>query len=229
VWLSHFAKEYPMNTRCSLGSLVLLLCLLLNIASSASAQILYENGPINGEELSWTINYGFYAADSFTIVNPNTLIGGFSFGAWLFPGDVLESAEVSISSNPLSGTYYFDGIVHFTASGCFDNGSFNVCAETGQFNGPTLDAGTYWLNLQNAVSADGNPVYWDENNGVGCHSLGCPSQAVDSSLGTIPSESFSIVGSQGSTGTTPEPVSLVLFASGGIGIIGWIRRYRASD
>ena len=26
----------------------------------------------------------------------------------------------------------------------------------------------YWLNLQNATSAGGDPVYWDENSGVGC-------------------------------------------------------------
>ena len=83
------------------------------------------------------------------------------------------------------------------------------------FNGPTLNAGTYWLNLQNAVSADGNPVYWDSNDGAGCHSLGCPSEAVDSSVGTIPSEAFTILGSQSGTGTTPEPIqSCAIFASG---------------
>lgn len=91
------------------------------------------------------------------------------------------------------------------------------------FNGPTLNPGTYWLNLQNAVSADGNPVYWDMNSGVGCHSIGCPSEAVVSSVGSIPSESFTILGSQ-SKGTSPEPISLVLFATGALGVFGWIRR-----
>ncbi len=28
--------------------------------------------------------------------------------------------------------------------------------------------GTYWLNLQNAAVPSGDPVYWDENSGVGC-------------------------------------------------------------
>ena len=218
-----------MKTRFSLVTVVTLLWLLLNIASPASAQTLYENGPINGEMLGWTINLGFFVADSFTIANSNSTISGFSFGAWLLPGDVLESAEVSITQYPLSGNTYFDGIVNFTAGNCFSNGSFNVCAETGMFNGPTLNAGTYWLNLQNAVSADGNPVYWDSNDGAGCHSLGCPSEAVDSSIGSIPSEAFTILGSQSGTGTTPEPISLALFASGALGVVGWIRRYGASD
>jgi len=219
-----------MKTCFSLVTVVTLLWLLLNIASPASAQTLYENGPINGEMLGWTINLGFFVADSFTIANSNSTISGFSFGAWLLPGDVLESAEVSISTEPYGGTSYFDGTVNFTASGCFENfQGFNVCTETGTFNGPTLSAGTYWLELSNAVTVEGNPVYWDENNGVGCHSLGCPSTALDSSDGTIPSEAFSMLGSQSGTGTTPEPISLVLFASGALGVVEWIRRYGASD
>jgi hypothetical protein len=111
----------------------------------------------------------------------------------------------------------------------FGVGGFNVCTETGMFNGSTLSRGTYWLELQKAVSAEGNPVYWDENNGVGCHSVGCPSIAFDSSIGSIPSEAFSMLGSQSGTGTTPEPTSLALFASGALGVVGWIRRYGASD
>jgi uncharacterized repeat protein (TIGR03803 family) len=38
-------------------------------------------------------------------------------------------------------------------------------------------------------------VYWDENSGVGCQSPGCPSQAQENTLGTIPSEAFSLEGS----------------------------------
>ena len=35
-------------------------------------------------------------------------------------------------------------------------------------------------------------MYWDENSGVGCQSPGCPSQAQENTLGTIPSEAFSL-------------------------------------
>lgn len=213
-----------MKTRFSVLTLVVLCWLLLDNASPASAQILYENGPINGYELAWDINQGFNPSNTFTIANSNSTIGGLSFGAWLTPGDVLDSVEVLISQYAGGGDPYFDGLVHFTASGCFLNGAFKVCTETGSFNGPTLNAGTYWLTLQNAVTAEGNPVYWDENDGVGCHSVGCPSEAMLGSEGTIPSEAFSILGTQGGTGTTPEPISLVLFASGMLGVVGWLRR-----
>jgi hypothetical protein len=81
-----------------------------------------------------------------------------------------------------------------------------------------LAAGTYWLTLENVLTnAPDDPVYWDQNSG--------PSLASQNSLGTIPSESFTVMGSSGSsTGTTPEPGSLVLFASGALGVAGWIRR-----
>ena len=64
-----------------------------------------------------------------------------------------------------------------------------------------LDTGTFWFNLQNASVPSGDPVYWDENSGVGCGSPGCPSQAQESSVGTIPSESFTMLGN----GNGPPP------------------------
>jgi hypothetical protein len=167
---------------------------------------------------------GFGVADSFLITNPGSTVTGLAFGAWLTPGDVLESAEVSITEFPFSGISYFDQVVDFTASGCFQNNhSFEVCTETGTFSGPTLNAGTYWMTLQNAVSAEGDPIYWDENDGVGCHSAGCPSDE-SVGVGTIPSEAFSVLGTSGGGGTTPEPDSLLLFASGVVLSIVILRR-----
>lgn len=201
-------------------------CLGVATISAAAQNTLYENGPINGEVLAWTINEGFNPSDSFTLTNAST-INGVTFGAWLSTGDALESAQVILSQfAQSSGTIYFNQQVAFSQSGCFANGfGFNVCTETGNFDGPALDAGTYWLTLQNAFDTEGDPVYWDQNDGVGCHSVGCPSMAVDTSLGSIPSESFTVLGSQSAgTGTIPEPISLVLFASGALGVCGWIRR-----
>ncbi|MGA2686649.1 MAG: choice-of-anchor tandem repeat GloVer-containing protein [Candidatus Korobacteraceae bacterium] len=158
---------------------------------------IYDNGPTNGNTDAWTINFGFIVSDSFNVTQGNnTSVTGMSFAAWMAPGDVLDSAEVSITSSENGGTSYFDQTVNFTQIGCIGNEfGYNVCTETASFNGPTLINGTYWVNLQNASSAAGDPVYWDENSG--------PSQASESTVGTIPSESFTILGS----GTTScEPV-----------------------
>ncbi len=198
----------------------------LALALPASAQILYENGPINGETDAWTINEGFVVSDSFTISTGTSTINGLSFGAWLFAGDTLESVEVSLTSEPYGGTSYFDQQVNLTASGCFvNNYGFDVCTETGSFSGPTLPDGTYWLNLLNGVVNNGDPVYWDENSGIGCHSEGCPSQACEAGcIGSIPAEAFSILGTSSGTGSVPEPGSLALFAGGFAVVAGGVRR-----
>ncbi len=199
------------------------LVIVLGVAQPVSAQILYENGPINGETDAWTINFGFVVPDSFTISTGNSKITGLSFGARLTPGDTLQSVEVLLTADPVGGTKYFDGMVNFVQSGCFlNNFSYEVCTETGSFDGPTLGNGTYWVNLQNAVSTLGDPVYWDENSGIGCHSPGCPSEA-GGGTGSIPSEAFSILGTSTGTGTTPEPTSLLLFASGVVALGGILR------
>ncbi len=156
---------------------------------------LYENGPINGTTDAWTINFGFVVSDTFTVPSGGSSVNGLTFGAWVEPGDVLQSVEVSISSQTLGGgTTYFDQAVNFTQSDCSSNQyGYNVCTEAGNFT-VNLAQGTYWMNLQNAVVTNGDPVYWDENSGAGCQSPGCPSEADESSIGTIPSEAFTILG-----------------------------------
>lgn len=206
--------------------LLLFVSLLLTIAIPASAQILYENGPINGETDAWTINFGFVVSDTFTISTGNSTLTGLSFGAWLYnTGDVLQSVEVDITSQEFGGTTYFDQQVNVTQSNCFiNNYAFQVCTETGSFNGPTLGNGTYWLNLLNAVVNNGDPVFWDENSGVGCHSPGCPSDAGPGGEGTLPSEAFSLLGTASGIGSVPEPGSLLLLISGFSGSIALLRR-----
>ena len=204
----------------------LFLILFLLLALPAYAQTVYSNGPINGTTDAWTINSGFVVSDTFTTSGGN--ITGLMFGAWTFPGDVLESAEVSVTSSEFGGTTYSNQIVNFTQSGCSGNQyGFNVCTEAGMFGtAVNLAAGFYWVNLSNAVVNNGDPIYWDENSG--------PSSASGNSVGTIPSEAFTI-GGCGCCGsdqlipdclpppTSPEPGSIVLFGSGILGVGSLLR------
>jgi hypothetical protein len=209
-------------------TLVSLLVVAAGLAIPATAQIVYENGPINGNTDAWTVNFGFLVSDSFTISTGTTTVSGMSFGAWLTAGDTLQSIGLSLTAEENSGTVYFQGQVPVTQSGCVLNDySFDVCTETATFTGTQLNNGTYWVNLENGITSGGNPVYWDENSGEGCHSPGCPSLAGPGGEGTLPSEAFSILGTSSSTSTTstvPEPGNLLLFASGVIGFAGLVRR-----
>ena len=199
-----------------------LLAVCLTVTAATAQSDIYDNGPTNGTTDGWTINFGFAVSDSFTFQS-NLIVGGVNFAAWVLPGDVLESAEVSITSSEFGGTSYFDQTVNFTQSGCVANQyGYNVCTESGTFLPVSLNAGTYWLNLQNASVNTGDPVYWDENSG--------PSSASENSIGTIPSESFTLVSGETGTGTgtgtgsTPEPSSIMLFGSGVLGLAGVLRR-----
>jgi hypothetical protein len=202
---------------------LLALCLTL-AAIPAAAQTVYSNGPINGNTDAWTINFGYIVSDTFNVADNNTTITGASFGIWLFPGDTMNSADLSITSQENGGTSYFDQTVNFTTGACIGNQyGYNVCQENTTFAGPTLNSGTYWLNVQNAGGTD-DSIYWDENSG--------PSSASENTVGTIPSEAFTVLGSQSSTtststtttGTTPEPSSIMLFGSGALGLVGMLRR-----
>ncbi len=189
-------------------------------AVPATAQVLYYNGPINGTTDAWTINSGFVVSDSFTVASGGDTAVGLQFGAWADPGDVLESAQVSITSSEFGGTSFYNQVVNFTQSGCSGNQyGFNVCTESAStFGSVNLAAGTYWLNLENAVVNTGDPIYWDENSG--------PSSASENSVGTIPSEAFTILDEIGtsSSNSVPEPSSIMLFASGVVGLAGMLRR-----
>ncbi len=194
-----------------LRTALLVLCLMLAVVP-ALAQTIYDNGPINGNTDAWTINFGFIVSDTFNVTNDFTALTAASFGVWLYSGDTLTSAELSVTSGENSGTSYFDQTVNFTQGACTVNQyGYNVCQENTTFNGPMLNAGTYWLNLQNASVPSGDPVYWDENSG--------PSMASENSVGSIPSEAFTL-GATTTTTTTygPEPSIVMLLGSG---VMGW--------
>jgi hypothetical protein len=157
--------------------------------------VIYDNGPINGTTDAWSINFGFAVTDNLTVQSGGATMTGMSFGAWLFPGDVLQTAEVLIGSTPF-GNDIADQVVNFTQSGCVGNQyGFNVCTASGNLtNSITLNGSTYWVTLQNAAVNTGDPIYWDENSG--------PSLASENSVGTIPSEAFTILGSVTTTTTS---------------------------
>jgi len=224
-----------------------ILYLALAAAPAWEQSLTYDNGPINGTTDAWTINFGYVVSDTFAVDNNN--VGGFSFGVWEFPGDTVTSVQWSITSGPVAGgpwpnalrwpTIYGAGVANvtdrFISTNQFGYDIDLISATIPSVNG-LRNGGTYWLNLQNAVVPSGDPVFWDENSGARCKSNGCPSQAYESAVGTIPSEAFSVTCSGcgcftdrsgctlGPGGGAPEPSSFMLFGSGILGLAGVLRR-----
>jgi hypothetical protein len=192
-----------------------ILCLAL-AAVPALAQS-YDNGPINGTTDGWTINFGYVVSDTFKWSGGN--LNKVSFGVWEFPGDVLQTVDFTVSASE-NGTGV--GGTRNVSDTFISTNQYGYDVDLISFNtgGVPLNSGTYWLNLYNAVVPSGDPVYWDENTGVGCGGSGCPSMASESAIGTIPSEAFTVSGS----GTTPEPTSIMLLGSGILGLAGVLRR-----
>ncbi len=220
----------PAKTRIAL---LTTFCLALAALPAWGGSWSYENGPINGNIDAWTINFGFTVSDSYLATGSS--VNGFEFGVRVIPGTVVTGVDWILSTGPCSDP----------GSGCgtivgFGTASSNLTDQflflnifgyeidlitVSNLNVPEINGQGYYLTLANATTVQPlEPVYWDENSGVGCHSPGCPSIAYENTLGTIPSEDFTIGG--GSSGTTPEPSSVVLFGSGLAGLAGLLRRKR---
>src|SRR5271166_3120090 len=191
----------------------------------------YDNGPINGTTDAWTINFGYVVSDTFFTNNYN-VVTGFNFGIWEFPGDSLLSVDYSITDSENApcpsqlclgnGTVGGKNLIDtFISNNQF---GYNVDLASALIPGVQVpEFVTLWLNLQNAVVASGDPVFWDENSGLGCMGPGCPSLASESAVGTIPSEAFTMYGNPTTLAGCPEPSSILLFGSGILALAGVLR------
>jgi uncharacterized repeat protein (TIGR03803 family) len=163
--------------------------------------VIYDNGPYNGTTDAWTINFGFSTSDSFT---GGANVTGVHFVYWdASASDLLTSLDLAVGSTSFGGTFQTSTSVINTFLGTNQYG-YNLYQADAGFAGAS--GGPGYITLANACTTSGcsvsNPIYWDENSGVGCTSQGCPSTAYESNLGSIPSEAFSLTG--GGNGCMPE-------------------------
>src|ERR1022692_2701830 len=208
-------RRYP-SMRTASFCLLTIVCLLLAVAP-AMADTLYSNGAFNGTNDAWTINFGFSVSDSFTVPSGSP-IQGLSLVYWdASASDLLTTVDMQIGSTSFGGsTQTLTGVTNtFLTTNQF---GYNLYQADYSF-GSIPWAGAGFVTLSNACTNSGcsvsTPIYWDENSG--------PSTAYENTLGSVPSEAFTLTGTT-TLGSTPEPSSIMLFGSGILGLAGVLRR-----
>ena len=202
--------------------------LLAAMAASASADVLYSNGPIKGTNAVGIGPYSgqdYLASNSFSL-SANSTVTSVDLGLWAIAvGESPKTLDWVISTTDADWTGQH-AIASGTASTLASTLSSTFWGTNGSSGDPvyassfstgnvSLNAGTYYLMLHNGVSNSGNLLYWDQIFG--------PSQDTELGGSTVyhyGSESFTI------NGTVPEPASLSLL---GVGALLLIRRHRSQD
>ena len=213
-----------MKIRIATLSLLTILCLALIAPAFGGETTVYTNGPTNGNNDAYFIDV-YQVSDSFALTQHYSSIDDFSIALWAPTGEtplnVAWEFGTSSFGNQLgssNGNYTPVPWSSVSLLPCPPNcgGGFGYgvwLAHMTGFDIP-MGPGTFYLTLTGATDSSGGRDGWDINSGA--------SLAYHNLLGAIPSESFTISASGGTT--TPEPSSIMLFGSGILGLAGVLRR-----
>jgi hypothetical protein len=195
------------------------LLIAASVPCTASAAVVYDNGPVAGVN-AWTLGLGFALAMSFTLPAPAVLTGA-EIGAWTDAGEEIDSVQWGITT--MAGSFPVDGTATVANGPVLMNpfGLYDVRLASFALPSVALAAGSYWFVLHTALTKNGYVGYWDVNNG--------PSIARHNVLGDVTdywapgtnSSSFRLLA--GGDDPVPAPAALALFGLG-VAALGLARR-----
>ncbi|MGH9604549.1 MAG: hypothetical protein ACRD3N_02500 [Terracidiphilus sp.] len=193
----------------SLAVLLLALAGALAAAPASAQTVLYNNATSASYSTGAWYFFNFAPiTDSFTLSSPAT-VGGADAYFELDPGATVTSVDWDITSSPFGGTVYSSGTDSTPAPNTQVGtlfGFYPIFEEDIAIPSLSLSAGTYWFEISNGAATYG-PIGWDESDG--------PSTGNQAGIGSIPSETFQILGT-----TVPEggaPLLYLLLAAAACG------------
>ncbi len=202
---------------------------LAAFAAQVKADVVYGNGPINGNIKGDTITSGYEVTDSFTVPASADLSSA-EVGIWVNSGDVPEGVMWSIGTVPFgsdvsSGTSPLSNMLLTPTSSYGYSGTYWVYQSTFSLSGMLAADTTYYLTLQQATSQNdplgrGSDIYWDVSNGSSSAEEFFP----EGFRGSVTSESFQLFGD---LSAVPEPSrSAALIGLSSMGFLGVVWRVR---
>lgn len=188
---------------------------LATVPAFAGDIVLYDD-TVNGVSFVTDSSLAYYNSDSF-VLSQNSTVTGATLGLWLRSGDTASTVSWEIDSSPYPGTLLYSGssgVLTATPEPPLSwDHYYDIYDVAIALPDLSLSAGTYYLQLDNFTTGLGGTVWWDVSNG--------PSIAYGGE-GDTPSETFQILGEEGSV--IPEPSSFLLLGSGLAGLAGMLRR-----
>lgn len=197
----------------------------LVLCSYANADVIYENGSLNGTFQGATITAPQSISDSFTVSAKSSLTTA-TVGLWTPEGAAPKSLTWSIGSAAF-GSDLGTGSVSLSNALQIDYGDAEVYLSS--FNlGATLGPGTYYFTLGNGTTTTSGTLAWDINFGSSsAFYMNGPNDT-----GPTDSEYFKLEGNlvsdTGGGTPLPEPASLAIFGAGLMGVAAVRRRRNGS-